>query len=220
MVNEAEDAKARKEIFDQIQATRPPPERFEEMFERHRNMVYIPAGPFLSGRLRSEGDNASSAEPILEQRHTDGFLIDVFEYPNDPSVMPRIEVTYHQALALCQEQGKRLCTADEWERACKGPRSFVYSYGDTFDPDFCGEGVEEPYTSGSMEQCKSEWNVFDISGNFREWTSTSPRDREGRALVKGGLKSHPEKGTRCALATDESKGFADKSIGFRCCLSE
>ncbi|MBX2799051.1 MAG: SUMF1/EgtB/PvdO family nonheme iron enzyme [Myxococcales bacterium] len=215
-LDEARDAELRKEVFDQIQATRPPPEVFKAMYARHpQNMIYIPEGPFLAGRLNSEPDIGLGAGPIAEKRSTKGFLIDVFEYPNLKGAKPTFGLTYSEAEALCEERGKRLCTADEWERACKGPWSRIYSYGDYFDPEYCGNGVEDPYPSGTREQCKSEYGLFDISGGFREWTSTSPK--KGRALVKGGLKSSPEKGTRCSMATDESTGFADQSISFRCC---
>jgi formylglycine-generating enzyme required for sulfatase activity len=138
----------------------------------------------------------------------------MFEYPNVRGTMPMFGTPYPKAKELCRAAGKRLCTADEWERACKGPRSTIYSYGDTFDEDFCGLGLEDPYPSGTKESCKSEWGVFDLSGNFREWTSSL---RRNRPLVKGGLKSAPEKGTRCAMAADESMEFTDKSITFRCC---
>ena len=209
------DATARKQVFDEIQDHRPPPEVFQAMYARHPpNMVYIPQGPFLSGRLHSEA-NVPTTEPLLELRRTKGFLIDVFEYPNLEGAAPQFGSTWEEADTLCREQGKRLCTADEWERACKGPRSQVYSYGDFYDPEHCGQGVEEPSPSGARTLCRSEYGVFDLSGGFREWTATE--QKPGRMLVKGGLKSQPEKGTRCALATDESARLGDQSIGFRCC---
>ena len=185
------------------------------MYDRHpKNMVYIPEGPYVAGRLHVETDNAFHSEPLAVKRRTKGYLIDVFEYPNLEGAKPEFGVTWHEAKALCEEQGKRLCTAEEWERACKGPRSQVYSYGDFYDPEHCGQGVEDPYPSGTRKLCRSEYGVFDLSGGFREWTSTPARSR---VVVKGGLKSQPEKGNRCALIHDESSQLADQSIGFRCC---
>ncbi len=208
------DAAVRKEVFDEIQATRPPPEVFKSMYAKHpQNMIYVPDGPYLAGRLHSE--DAYVSEPLAEKRRTKGFLIDVFEHPNLEGAAPTFGVTYAEAEGLCAEQGKRLCTAEEWERACKGPRSQIYSYGDFYDPEHCGQGVEDPAPSGTRSLCRSEYGVFDMSGGFREWTRSV--HKEGRVLVKGGLKSQPEKGTRCALATDESIRLADQSIGFRCC---
>ena len=58
-------------------------------------------------------------------------------------------------------------------------------------------------------------SVFDLSGNLREWTSSETKP--GRVVVKGGLNSKPERGTRCAYTEDESSTYADKSLSFRCC---
>jgi serine/threonine protein kinase len=212
---ELADAAIRKEVFDEIQATNPSSDEFKSIYERHPpNMIYIPPGPFVAGRLRAD-ELSSGSEPLSEKRYTKGYLIDMFEYPNVRGAMPMFGISYQKAKELCHDGGKRVCTADEWERACKGPRSTVYSYGDTFDEDFCGLGLEDPYASGTKDGCKSEWGVFDMSGNFREWTSTLPR--KNRVFVKGGLKSAPDKGTRCAMSADESMGFTDKSLSFRCC---
>lgn len=213
--DEVADATIRKAVFDDLQATQPPPEEFKRVYERHPpNMIFIPAGPFVAGRLRND-PYAVSSETVAERRETKGYLIDVFEYPNLKGTAPKFEVTFTEAETFCKDAGKRLCTADEWERACRGPRSFVYSYGDTFDNEFCGKGLEAPYASGVRDQCKSEWGVFDLSGNFREWTGTSAKP--GRMMVKGGMKGSPEKGTRCSTAEDESVNYTDKSLSFRCC---
>lgn len=212
---EAADSQIRAEVFDEIQRTSPSSDEFKRIYERHPpNMIYIPPGPFVSGRLHQD-PLSIRAEPLAEKRETKGYLIDMFEYPNIKGENPQFEVGYEQAEKLCADAGKRLCTSDEWERACKGPKSFIYSYGDAYDPEFCGAGLDDPYKSGTKAQCRSEWGVFDLSGGFREWTSTQPK--KGRAVVKGGQKSAPEKGTRCATTTDESTGFTDKSISFRCC---
>jgi serine/threonine protein kinase len=211
---ELADAALRKEVFDEIQARNPSSDEFKSIYERHPpNMIYIPPGPYVAGRLRLDPLGATS-EPLAEKRTTEGYLIDMFEYPNSRGAMPMFGTPYADAKELCRQAGKRLCTADEWERACKGPRSTIFSYGDTFDEDFCGLGLGDPYASGTKEYCKSEWGVFDLSGNFREWTSSL---RRNRPLVKGGLKGAPDRGTRCAMGADESMGFTDKSISFRCC---
>ena len=54
---------------------------------------------------------------------------------------PVAKVTWQEAHEQCEAQGKRLCSAQEWEKACKGPLNFVYSYGDTFDPERSGNFV-------------------------------------------------------------------------------
>ena len=70
-----------------------------------------------------------------------------------------------------------------------------------------------------MEECVSGYGVADMSGNLREWTASQPGTKEGRRLVKGGLRSNNERGSRCAYANDERENYADHTLGFRCCLS-
>jgi len=181
------------------------------------NMIYIPTGPYVAGRMHSEED-APAFEPLAKLREVDGFIIDAFEYPNLKGALPAYGVTYAEAEANCTAAGKRLCTADEWEKACKGPGNTVYSYGDFYDPEFCGEGLEDRgYPAGSRPECRSRWGVFDISGSFREWTMTAPQEKETRRIVKGGVRHNPQRGTRCSFFTDESTGFKDGSMSFRCC---
>ena len=157
------------------------------------------------------------AEDVTAVTELDAYLIDAFEYPNLKGAQPEYGMTWSEAEALCTKQGKRLCTANEWEKACKGPQMYAYSYGDTFDQDFCGNGLDDTFRSGFKDTCRSGWGVFDMSGNFREWTSTLQQGSDNRVEVKGGVRAAPEKGTRCAFSKDERVSYADKSIGFRCC---
>ncbi len=215
----AADEAIRNRIERQLNQGMPSRAEINAMYERHPpNMVYIPEGPWLAGRLHGEMAQ-SLTEPLAQERRTEGYLIDVFEYPNLKGAEPVTAVSLADAEQMCEDAGKRLCTADEWERACKGPHSTVYGYpfanAYAFDPGVCGRGVEDPHLAGARGECRSGWGVYDISGGVREWTSTAAT--EGRAFVKGGLKSQPEKGTRCATANDESVQFVDRSIGFRCC---
>ena len=212
---EIADAEDRAAVYEALKQSQPSSGDFKQIYARHPpNMIYIPPGPFIAGRMRLD-PNAGSSEPLAEQRQTDGYLIDVFEFPNLPNKPPRFGVTQTEAKALCEKAGKRLCTADEWERACKGPESEIYAYGDAYDTEFCGEGLSEAYPSGSKEKCTNEWRVYDQSGNFREWTATETKP--SRIVVKGGLKGQPEKGTRCAHEGIEGAEYTDNSLSFRCC---
>jgi serine/threonine protein kinase len=207
------DLKLRKEVLEKH--PKPTEAEMTAMLERHPpNMAYVPAGPYVAGKFHHEID-VLSPEPNAEVRELPGFLIDYFEYPNLLDAPPRHGVTFDEAAKLCADAGKRLCSADEFEKACKGPLNKVYGYGDTWDADFCGNGIEGVHPSGQLRDCKSAWSVYDIAGNFREWTSTMRG--ENRALVKGGLAQAAVRGTRCAFSSDESTAFSDDSISFRCC---
>jgi len=216
--NEALDSQKRADVLERHST--PTPGEVAAILERHpKNMAYIPPGPYIAGRLHSEDTNegARSSEPLAIVQDMDGYLIDMFEFENLKDAPPVYHVNHIDAKKLCAEAQKRLCTEHEWEKACKGPQNTVYSYGDTYDEEFCGGGVEDPYKSGAKAGCKSKWGVFDMSGSFREWTDTHPHGKKKRRIVKGGLKSNPIRGTRCAMRTDEGDAFTDRSLSFRCC---
>jgi len=187
------------------------------------NMVYIPAGPFIAGRMNVEEDPLVSADPLAQQMETKAFLIDRFEAPNLKGSQPMKDVDYAEAAQWCTDHGERLCNAIEWEKACKGDLSSIFAYAtdgpaDDFDPSFCGDGLaDRGYPSGSKEQCASRYGVYDMSGSYREWTDTPPTDSPKRRIVKGGKAHDSEHGTRCAYEGDESVGFKDSSMSFRCC---
>ncbi|MEZ4323060.1 MAG: SUMF1/EgtB/PvdO family nonheme iron enzyme [Myxococcota bacterium] len=216
----AEDATARNDVVQKVIAGMPAEAEMKALTQNHPpNMAYVPGGPYLSGAMRMEKlqNQAQAGEPVNEARELPGYMIDLFEFPNKQNAAPTLELTQEQAAKECENVGKRLCTSAEWEKACKGPQMYAYSYGDTFDPDFCGNGLDETYRSGNKAACKSGWGVYDMSGNFREWTSTAQVNTTNRVEVKGGVRAAAEKGTRCAYSKDERVSYSDKSIGFRCC---
>jgi hypothetical protein len=189
-------------------------------------MAYVPRGPYIRGRLPTETDDHyfGKNEPTLEWVDSvDGFLIDQLEHPNEIGKAPTSAVTFDQAENMCAEQGKRLCTDTEWEKACKGLNNNVYAYGDTFDEAMCGTGVRDVMKAGARSDCRGQdpesfnHSIYDMSGNFREWTSTKAPSNPAFRIVKGGLRTNPEKGLRCATTSDERAGFRDATLSFRCC---
>lgn len=44
-----------------------------------------------------------------------------------------------QAARVCEAAGKRLCSADEWVTACRGPKLTRYPYGNTRKPNVCND---------------------------------------------------------------------------------
>ena len=168
---------------------------------------------------------ASQAEPLHSVVRVPAFFIDRFEFPNrirnkDGSpVMPAGRGTWSDAAGACEIVGKRLCTTEEWEKACKGPENTIYSYADTYDQEKCGDGVDEIHHLGQNEACVSGYGVADLSGNLREWTASQPGTKADRRVVKGGLRSNNLRGSRCAYSNDERQNYSDTTLGFRCCLS-
>ncbi|MDG1483279.1 MAG: bifunctional serine/threonine-protein kinase/formylglycine-generating enzyme family protein [Myxococcota bacterium] len=194
------------------------------MEKDHQEMLYIPAGPVIKGRLNQEDLSiASQSEPLARVVQVEAFYIDRFEFPNrvgdgEEKVLPVAKANWQSASEACQTLGKRLCSEDEWEKACKGPGNWVYSYGDTYDAEMCGGGVDADYHIGERDTCVSGYGAWGMSGGPREWT-VSENSSGSRRRVKGGLRSNNERGSRCAFATDESPTYADSTLSFRCCLS-
>ena len=166
--------------------------------------------------------------------------MDRFEYPNQKGVYPWIMVSWYEAADLCSDEGKRLCTEDEWTFACEGEEATPYPYGYTRDATACisdspwrafNEAAMRPrdganamaemdrlwqgLPSGSQARCKSPFGVYDMTGNVDEWTRSS-REGERPSILKGGYWGPVR--TRCRPATrshDENHIFYQQ--GFRCC---
>ena len=197
----------------------PDPQLIKTMLEKRTEMVYVPQGTFVAGRYGGEApDVATATEPLREVRKTDAFFIDRFEFPNKQGSRPAVRVTWNAAADACASIGKRLCSADEWERACKGTGNLIYAYGDTYNPA-CTVEPGEDYRLGDRAECVSGYGVWDLSSGLTEWTSTPNPTKEGRKFVKGGLRANPVRGHRCAFGVDESSGLTNSTLGFRCCLN-
>ncbi len=207
----------------------PPADFIQKKLVGHEDMVYVPKGTYIPGRMNTEdGRTASAKEPLAQKQAIDGFYIDRFEWDNQKGGHALVNVPYDKAGELCASKGKRLCTADEWERACKGPENRIYSYGNTFVPETCGADVStdadrderSDTTSGAAEACVSGFGVYDLSGGAREWTSTIGMSNERFRILKGGKAGEAIKGSRCAFVEERSMALSDRQIGFRCCQSD
>jgi hypothetical protein len=126
------------------------------------------------------------------------FCIDVFEFPNVACELPFVWVSPSVAKRVCEIQGKRLCTQQEWNLACRGDpeggRDRTYAYGDELDLTICNTSkphpmgpdgrnwicwVKDPPTTwatcgtdteptGAFPRCRSRFGVFDQHGNVAE----------------------------------------------------
>jgi hypothetical protein len=125
------------------------------------------------------------------------YCIDVFEFPNIACELPFVWMTPAQAARICAYQGKRLCSQQEWNMACradpKGGADQVYAYGNQLDLDVCNTNKPHPMAdaynwkcyvrdaqtawetcgtdtepSGSYPRCRSRFGVFDQHGNVAE----------------------------------------------------
>jgi len=143
--------------------------------------------------------------------------VDAYEYPNLADENPRDMVSHEQAVSLCEQAGKHLCTIDEWQAACRGKDNTKYSYGDSYKQNKCNTNTKAAKRSGRKEQCRSWWGMYDMNGNLWEWTATASKEHPNMFYVAGGAWN-TNNGSRC----NESKfSFYPQnqypSVGFRCC---
>jgi len=199
------------------------------------DMAAVPEGTWTFG-----ASDGQASEPVA-QRPLSAFCIDRFEYPNELGVLPLVEVSWAEARERCAVAGKRLCSSDEWERACRGPGATRYAYGDAFDRDRCntplpadGPGADDiPYaTAGARPTCVSAEGAFDLNGNVSEWVADAwDTDRFGAALgqgpgdagaalreLRGGtMWSGTFYGQSCLSRHAHPAGTLSDDDGFRCC---
>ncbi|HEV3190255.1 MAG TPA: SUMF1/EgtB/PvdO family nonheme iron enzyme [Polyangiaceae bacterium] len=168
------------------------------------------------------------------------FCVDRFEYPNQKGNYPGVMVTWHEAAALCEGRGERLCTEDEWTFACEGEEALPFATGYLRDATVCV--VDRPWrlvheqamaartspkalreiddlwqgeASGAYARCRSPFGVYDMIGNVDEWTRSTQKSGL-RSILKGGYWGPVR--TWCRATTRvHDEDFYFYQIGFRCC---
>jgi serine/threonine protein kinase len=160
---------------------------------------------------------------ILIPNGKSSFCIDQYEYPNEAGTMPVVWVPWPSAQELCRRKGRRLCTATEWEVACRGPSSHDFSsVSGRGEPDLCNTADYPGHkgalmASGSLRTCTNGFNVVDMSGNAGEWTSTPVSGSPDSRIVKGGSAREGLEAARCAAEGRELVTGRGEALGFRCC---
>ena len=103
------------------------------------------------------------------------FCMDTNEYSSD-GILPKSDMSWTEAKAICQSSGKRLCSEPEWTFACEGEDSYPYSTGLVRPSDKCNMDIEKNTVCGSElcdhrntiddnANCLSPFNINNMSGN-------------------------------------------------------
>jgi hypothetical protein len=174
--------------------------------------VAIAAGTLRLGSPTGSLDRNPAREADDVSVQVAAFAIDALPYPNDPSQPFRTGVERGEAARLCANEGKRLCSEFEWERACKGETNADYPSARTFSAESC---AKEPLS------CATASGIFALGTSGREWTSSRANSGLGdamrNAVVRGAPADAAARLHRCAardVATADSKSA---SLTFRCC---
>lgn len=201
---------------------------------KYADMVWVPGGPYLAGKFLAFDDSGLAGERIEARVDVPGFWIDKHERHvaervagegDDPEAVRswnlenagKVETdrTWSDARQICQSVGKRLCSEDEWEKACKGPDNLTYAYGDEYEAGKCPtSGYFEKYRVQQHPGCVSGYGVYGMSGGIAEWTATRRGDSY---ILKPGEVGKDEASTRCAGRFDRAANFGQLHLGVRCC---
>jgi formylglycine-generating enzyme required for sulfatase activity len=176
-------------------------------------MRLVPAGSFKMGTAADDAMRGFD-EKALAAVEVHAYCVDQFEFPNKRGVAPTINIAWADAKRLCEGKGKRMCSEDEWEKACKGPGNARWPYGNVFDANACNtedEAGEDRVISpsGRFAKCRSGFGVADLSGNASEWTAEK--------VIKGGSFGRADFAVRCSARQAGGAGGKNAEVGFRCC---
>ncbi len=199
------------------------------------DMVPVPAGEFVDGATGPEIDfypdwpGIEHLPRARASRSTGAFCIDRYEYPNRKGEKPRAWVSWDDAVSLCAERERRLCTEDEWAKACAGEEGWLFPYGRVYEPGRCNadvtEGVGEATwirPAGDFPACVSPHGAFDLEGNLSEWVDAVPEDDDpDLRLLRGGTMWVGVYGRGCmARHRHHHTDATHEDDGFRCCKDQ
>jgi formylglycine-generating enzyme required for sulfatase activity/TolB-like protein len=112
---------------------------------------------------------------------------------------PMVNVDWHEAQAYCMWAGGDLPTEAQWEHAARGPRNFLYPWGNEWDPTRLQWSLGKPGSAHGTAKVtahdagKSLYGCFDMAGNVAQWCldgfQTDPPSQYMNPLGSGKTKA-------------------------------
>ena len=143
--------------------------------------------------------------------------VDAYEYPNQPDATPKDMVSQEEAARICKNEGKHLCTIEEWQAACRGKDGFKFSYGNGYKQSKCNTNTKAAKRSGRKTQCRSWYGMYDMNGNLWEWTASTSKQHTDKFLVAGGAWNTNNESSCSVSKFSFYPPNQYPSVGFRCC---
>lgn len=129
----------------------------------------ITLGPFYIDK--TEVSNQAYLDFCRATGHTPPTGID-----QSPSENPVVNVAYDDARSFCSWAMKRLPTAEEWEKAARGPNGQLFPWGNSFDAGLANVPQDESAASTAKlapvtayQDGRSFYGALNMMGNVWEW---------------------------------------------------
>ena len=215
-----------------------------QAFPAEKNISLIPAGDFLMGT-----DKGTEIERPVHKVYLKEYKISQFEVTNlefekfQPShnrsvssfcdQCPVTMVNWCDANSYCMNQGGRLPSEAEWEKAGRGPEGYSYSFGVT--PDQTKSNYGRNFQDGAQIVNSFQPNGFglhNMSGNVWEWVNdwfmlyamddiNSQKQQETfkEKVIRGGSWYNPAYYVNIGMRFKLSPHIKLNSVGFRCAWS-
>jgi len=160
-------------------------------------------------------------------------------YPESYTDHPVVCVNWEDAAAYCRWAGGTLSTEAQWEKAARGPKGFIYPWGNDWDQNLCrndkNKGSETTCTVYEYPKGVSGYGCYNLSGNVWEWCSdwygsdyyknsppknpTGPDTGSGRVNRGGGWDRGGTEFFRAAYRCDRGPSRSGGFRGFRLLLA-
>lgn len=215
-------------------------------------MVLVPAGPFHMGDGLGDGGPIRTVDldayyigvyAVTNRQYkafidatghrppSQGAWIDAVSvwqgdrYPDEYADHPVVCVNWHDAHAYTEWANCHLPTEAQWEKAARGPKGFIYPWGDRWDENNCrnrssrGNGTTAPvygYPEGV-----SDYGTWNQCGNIYEWCDDwqDPREPSHRSDRGCCWRYSDPAEFRSARRSAAVPGALNDFRGFRLCIS-
>jgi len=206
-------------------------------------MMLVPAGPFLYGANK---ESATLPAFYIDQTEVPNKYYAQFceatgrplpkGFPSDKPDLPVINVTVIDALAFAKWAGKRLPTAQEWEKAARGKDGLLYPWGNTPDTSKANVNTKRLRSVTDLPEGASPYGVLNMVGNVWELLNeqtTPSQDATDyfRSILDPPLKDDEHwymiRGISCQRTLSPNvlwdsasipSRWKDVDIGFRCAM--
>jgi formylglycine-generating enzyme required for sulfatase activity len=205
-------------------------------------MIYYPGGAFPFGREKKPvnlGPFYIDEAEVSNADYAEFCRATGCVSPPGPRDLPVVEVTIAQARAYARWKGRRLPTAEEWERAASGVDAHRYPWGNEEDPKRANVldnltlvnhalmPVRSFAKTPEYQMAGNAWEMVDspvtptdaVIGMFAAFLTPAAKREERWIQIRGGSYNTP----LAAAVTYEYRPiperYAGPDIGFRCAKS-